>query len=338
VTGAPSRQTTPMHRRLVCTLLLAAAVTPAAARADDRSAAAALFESARAAMDRGDLASACPQFAESARLEPGVGTLLNWGECERRSGELASALSHFQMARPKLSEGDFRLSFADERIASLLPRVAHLTLRPPATPFEGLRVECDGGAEPSSTAIPMDPGPHVCVIHAPAHDDTSVRFVLAAGENKVIDLAVGPSTLGAAGGAGSGSESLPGNAPPSPPPPSPADTTRGGTQRLIGLVVGGSGAVALGIGAVFGVVAKVTYDSAASECPQGTHAPCPPQAVTDGARAHNQAAVSTGAFIAGGALVVVGASIYLMAPKGQTIALVPGVGGRSGSVVWGGQF
>src|SRR5579864_3684505 len=85
----------------------------------DEKAADALFQSARAAMDRGDLATACDRFAQSQRLDPAPGTLLNLGECEARAGKLARALAHYRDGRAGLAQSDFRLAFADKRIAEL---------------------------------------------------------------------------------------------------------------------------------------------------------------------------------------------------------------------------
>ena len=66
---------------------------PAPAMADTRdpAAAEALFEAGRQAATRGDWTTACPKFAESQRLDPAPGTLLNLADCEEHLGHLASA-------------------------------------------------------------------------------------------------------------------------------------------------------------------------------------------------------------------------------------------------------
>src|SRR5258708_2013252 len=92
---------------LSCLIAVFAAALPARAQKPseaDVNAADALFQSAKAAMDRGDLATACPRFAESQRLDPAVGTTLNLGECEARSGKLAAALAHYEEARAALAQ------------------------------------------------------------------------------------------------------------------------------------------------------------------------------------------------------------------------------------------
>jgi hypothetical protein len=95
-------------------------------------------------------------------------------------------------------------------------------------------------------------------------------------------------------------------------------------RRTMGLVLGGAGAAGIVLGSIFGIVAKSTYDHAWSECgsdPRG----CTPQGVHDGQTAHEQATVSTVAFVAGALLLGGGAALYLTAPKGQSVAVAPGV-------------
>src|ERR1700722_18868342 len=84
-------------------------------RADEpqKGVAQALFERAKESANHGDWASACAQFAESQRLDPAPGTLLNLADCDEHVGKIAAALEHFQEARALLPQGDFRVSFAD---------------------------------------------------------------------------------------------------------------------------------------------------------------------------------------------------------------------------------
>jgi hypothetical protein len=97
-------------------------------------------------------------------------------------------------------------------------------------------------------------------------------------------------------------------------PPAPNEPARGGTQRTLGIVAGGAGAVALTLGAIFGLVAKSDNDGAADLCPRGNDA-CAPgaSALTDDAR--SEATVSTIGFVAGGVLLAGGIVLYLTAPS-----------------------
>src|SRR4051812_35827383 len=148
----------------ICSALPAVALSrPALAAAPrDPSAADALFQSAKEAFDRGDLATACPRFAESQRLDPAPGTVLNLGACEEKRGHVAAAWQAFREAREALPAGDFRIAYADERIAALGPKVPRVVLRLHAPPA-GTRVFRDDmelGPSSAGVPLPMDPGPH----------------------------------------------------------------------------------------------------------------------------------------------------------------------------------
>jgi hypothetical protein len=254
--------------RVVLAVCLALAL-PRAAAADgpakaDVDAADRLYTAAKAAMDRGDLEVACPKFAESQRLDPAVGTLLNLGECEARSGKLAAALSHFQAARAFLTAGDYRIAFADDKIAQLTRQL---------------------GAQTNASHEPAAPPP-------PARE------------------------------------------------PSPSDVGHGGSPlRTVGYVALGAGGVSFVVGVVFGVVAKLTYDSASSSanCPSGT-ASCNATGVSGGQTAEAQAAVATGTIAAGLVVAAGGLALVLLAPKSGPVAVAPTVAAHGGGLCLGGVF
>ena len=87
----------------------------------------ALFRAGRAAMDAGNPKEACARFAESQRLEPAGGTLLNLGECHEALGELASAWQAYVEASELLK--DDRRTYALKKRGELEPRLARVELR-----------------------------------------------------------------------------------------------------------------------------------------------------------------------------------------------------------------
>ena len=113
----------------VCAVLMALLLLLGAgsASAGDPVSAEALFREGRAAMSRGEHALACQRFAESQRLDPAAGTLLNLGECKERLGKTASAWQHYREAADLLT-GDERRELALARIGAIEPNLARLTV------------------------------------------------------------------------------------------------------------------------------------------------------------------------------------------------------------------
>lgn len=297
---------------LVPIVSLAYVPSAAAAGPTNVPAAESLFRSGKAAMARGDLATACKQLRESQRLDPESGTLLNLAICDERSGRLATALAHLHDVRERLAANDFRLPFVQKQIQALTPRVPRLTLKLSAGGVAGITVTRYGAKVDPSTlgvSLPVDPGTYVYTVHAPAHADARVTMTIKEGENRTLFVAPGPLA----------------------PKQETAQQDRGQGQRILALAVGGLGAVGLGIGTYYGFKSKGTYDDAISHCPNGASS-CDPYGVQRGRDAHTQATVSTVTFIAGGALLATGAVLYFTAPDGTRAEVSPMVGSRAAGV------
>src|SRR4051812_30487974 len=126
-----------MHRirfiRFAAVWLVAVAQLSASAasaqEASDKAAAEALYQLAERAMAAGKYAEACPKFEASAKLDPGVGTLLFLGDCQEKLGKLASAWATFREAKALASSrGDSeRSALAELRATALQPRLSHIT-------------------------------------------------------------------------------------------------------------------------------------------------------------------------------------------------------------------
>jgi hypothetical protein len=157
--------------------LTAALVTSApAARADgtetDRQIAQSLFDDGRALMEGGHVSEACPRFAESQRLDPGGGTLLNLALCHELEGKTATAWTEFRDALSLALRDDRkdRQALANLHITELAPKLTRLMVLVPAgVALRDPEVSLDSSRLPVaawSTAIPVDPGDHRIAVAA----------------------------------------------------------------------------------------------------------------------------------------------------------------------------
>jgi hypothetical protein len=298
-----------------CTALSA---SPARAQTgQDQAAAEGLFSQGRDLMAAGKLTEACAKFAESQRLDPSAGTLLNLATCYEKDGKVASAWVTFKEAATAAQRADEpeRVKLARSKAEALAPSLPMLTVTvPPAADRPDLVVKRDGetvGRAVWGTPIPVDPGVHPVTASAPG-------FVEWKGEVKVDGPAAKVSIEVPA------LVAVP--APPvAPPPPAPASTgTPGSTQRVVGVVLGSVGLAGLAAGSVFGLLAKKHLDDSNGHC---TGAVCDSTGVSAVSDARSSATVSTIAFIAGGALLAGGVVVYLVAPRsGRSVGLAPGAG------------
>ncbi|MBL8609256.1 MAG: hypothetical protein JNL38_18145 [Myxococcales bacterium] len=169
-----------IRRGAAAVLVLAALGAPAVARAApaDEQLAQSLFDAGRLLMDKGDYARACPMLAESQRLDPGGGTLLNLAVCHEREGKLGLAWTELNQALSQaLKDGrKDREATAREHMAAIEPKLPRLLLRygkGGAAPPEGLVIELDGtttSAAMLGVATPLDAGRHAVKVTAPGFE------------------------------------------------------------------------------------------------------------------------------------------------------------------------
>jgi hypothetical protein len=194
----------------------------------------------------------------------------------------------------------------------------------------------------SGQATPVDPGPHAFVIEVAGQPSVQRQLVINEGERDrhekvVVGALAAPVPVSEA--------TVPpvGPAPVlSPAPAAPTEATEGpvtgSTQRTVGLVVGGAGAGALVVGAVFGIVASSKWTSAKADCGTACGPNVPAQ--QEKSDAQSAATVSTVGFIGGAALAAAGVAIYFTAPSpgrhAMALSIAPSVGqGTRGLLVQG---
>ncbi|HKQ68557.1 MAG TPA: tetratricopeptide repeat protein, partial [Polyangiaceae bacterium] len=121
----------------VAGLTLAVLSVSSPARCDAESAdpalAQALFEQARALMSTGQYPEACAKLAESHRLDPASGTLLNLAVCHEKQGRTATAWAEYNdvLAISRKDGSAERQHIASARIKDLGPKLCRLTVVAP---------------------------------------------------------------------------------------------------------------------------------------------------------------------------------------------------------------
>ena len=302
-------------------LVCAAAVllVPALARADgaaDAALAEKLFKEGRRLMLAGDYAAACPKLAESERLDPGVGTLLNLGECYEKAGKAASAWATYREAEPmarRLGQKE-RAEHAAQKAAAIEPTIAYVVLKV-ASQKTGVTVTVDGQtiAEPAwSTPLPVDPGTHAISASGTGRKPWSKNVDVQRSARVDVPVPVLEKDPAA---------DKPVVVDPGPP------RSSGSTQRTLGWIGVGLGGAALITGGVFGFIAKSKNDDAHADghC---TDVDCDARGQQLTGQAKDAALLSTIFFAAGGALAATGVVLVVTAPGGQKVAISPvGIGG-----------
>jgi len=311
---------------LVSTRVALAQTNPVAAEA--------LFDDARKLMEQGKYAEACPKLAESERLDPGVGTLLNLGECYDKNGQTARAWETFREAEALAGRNHetARATYAHKRVGELEKRVSRVSIVVPVeVRVTGLQVMSDGAfvSEPLwGVSVPIDAGTHVIEARAPGYVTWKSTFEAS---GKGVQIVTVPAL-----------ERNPAvDTPPTQPQPRPVATTTtpapvpapvapapdvpvvGSGQKTAGIVVGVIGVVALGTGGVFGGLAMSKDSTARSAgCDANT---CPDSNSLNASNdAQAFARVSTWSFILGGVALVGGVVLFLTAPKPAKVGWMPG--------------
>jgi hypothetical protein len=301
-----------------CSLIAVAA--PAGAQSRDPATAEALFRQGRQAMEAKDYRQACPRFAESQRLDPASGTLMNLATCEEKVGKLASAWQHWKEAIDALPAKDDRIPFARSRVDELekkLPRL-NVTLSPGTDhTAKVFRDETELGSASQGVLLPVDPGPHTVTVKMPGHVPESVTIAVAEGEEKRLE--VRPGAVDPAASTKGAEVSV------RPPP------------RTLGWVVGGVGVAGVGVAVVTGSMLMSKKTSLETTCPNKM---CADQAGVDSASSGKTLlVVNTVGWVVGGVGLGLGAYLLLSAPRSRaTAALVPAAAPDGASLSCVGTF
>lgn len=297
--------------RITATPFLAALVVgttcpPASAQSEDRVAAAsALFDEAKAMMDKGNFVEACPKLAESDALDPQVGTLLNLALCYELSGKTGSGCAMWRRAEAAAARKlqPEREELARDRAAKVCARAPLIAIDvAPQAGRDRVEVKINDVPLPReqwNTPQPFDPGAYQLRAEGTGLRPWSSTVVVDEQHPAVVLVPVLAHESDALA-----------------PSPTPASDGRASSRLMMGAwIAGGVGVAALGIGSAFGVAALINDDAATrgNNCVRNN---CNPSGEGDRQRAIDDARVadvmlgmSTAAAATGIALWLVGAHV-----------------------------
>jgi hypothetical protein len=283
------------------------AAWPSNACADEGALAEALFRQGQSLMTEGKIDDACLKFEESQRLDPSTGTLLNLADCHEKQGKLAMAWNEFGAAvlAARRDQRADRVSFAQERIDVIEPKLSKLTLLLPSShEVEGLQIELDKtkvGRAALGMPLPIDSGDHTLIVKAPGKQTWQSSFKVEPGPSemlipKLVDEVKPPIIATTSQGKEFDDQGK----------------NKGSVQRTVSYVVGGLGVIGVGIGVGFGVVALEKNGQSNQNGCDGNDCDANGYKLRNEARQAGD--ISTVAFVAGGTLLASAVVLYFTAP------------------------
>jgi hypothetical protein len=163
-----------------------------------------------------------------------------------------------------------------------------------------VRVTMDGApllAALDGRAISLDPGEHAFVFETAGQPPLEKKLVLLEGEKDRREAVVlGPPPAAA------------------PPTPSPGPSSWS-PNKIMAVTSAGVGLVGVALGVVFGAYAKSSQNLETTNCSSAASCSNGPQSQEDYTVAKEDATAATVAFVAGAALVAVGATLWFTAPS-----------------------
>ena len=247
-----------------------------------------LFHSGAKKFDSGDYVGACADFAESLKLGPKLGTLLNLALCHETIGKPVTAWHEFAHAAAWAAQNNQRdrWEFATQHVRALEPKLPRVVLQLPADrAIESIDIDGEPVPEPRwYMPLYLDPGEHHVAVMAPGKERTTIAFrVTSSPSDQLVYIPRLPDAMPASAG------------------PSVDSTRR--VLGLVGLGLGFAGAV---VGTTFGVLAMTADEG--DPAIQG------------------RATAATAAFLGGAAFGAVGGWLLWTSkrdPKGAAIRTAP---------------
>lgn len=273
-----------------------------------------LFRSGEKKFDSGRYAEACADFAESLRLGPKLGTLLNLALCHETVGKPATAWSEYNHAAAWAAQNNQkdRHEFAAQHAQALETKLPRVRLELPRDRAIAT-VEIDG--EPLADShwympVFLDPGEHSISLSAPGKQRGTVKFRVTMSPTEQIVTV--PALVDATE--------------PSAPAVDerPNDPDRG--RRVAGYVTLATGGVGLVLGLTFGMLAISSRDEADDLCVANR---CTSAGADAYGTAQDRATVATVATVIGVGATALGGWLVLTSRAPAASKVKPGVRARA---------
>jgi hypothetical protein len=226
----------------------------------------------------------------------------------KREGALSQARAKLQLCLRPECPGPVRADCAELSAAvdAAMPTIVFDAHDARGVRLVNVRVTMDHqplAEQLDGTPLAVDPGSHAFEFTAPGQPSTSEHLYFESGEKRQMRVDLVNKT--------------------------------GPLLIRVGIGAGVVGAVAVSLGAYWGLQAKSTYDDAKAQCPDGPSS-CNVQGIVGGQDAHDQASRSTVAFALGGVLLAGGATMYWLGSKMSVAPMTTGHadGGLAVSGVW----
>jgi len=327
-----------MRAVVACTLLVALTAPASADKADK------LFKKGKKLLAEKKYADACEAFSEVDKIDPGIGAKMNAARCFEEWGKLAIAYRWYIDAEKMATDTkDDRATKIKELAEELDGNVPRVTIKVPegADPDVLETLTIDGKPVARDTLgieQRVDPGPHQIKFVVDGVTKKKMAPVERGGSSEVtLDIPKGtgkPKTKKPLSGTKVGPELDPEPDVPSPP---------GRTQRIVGVTLAVAGAVTVGIAAGVTLSARGTYKDALEGHCMGSTTMCDPTGTDITGDARSRANKMTIVSIVGGAAIIGGVVLYLVAPKASSstehaLYLTPTIDESGGGLVFGGRY
>jgi hypothetical protein len=324
---------------------MAAWAEPAMAQSgtDAAALAEALYRQARELMNEGRHAEACPKFAESQRLDPATGTLLNLAACHEAMGKLATAWLEYGegLLSARRDQREDRVRFVEERLKDLEPRLSMLTVTvDQAADVPELEIRLNGaliGAAARGVPAPVDPGTHVIEATAPGKKPWRQEFKIAAeADRKTVTVPVLEDAPQVASTSPAGSAASTSSQSPAIRPDAPA-------SRPLTAPIYIAGAVTLGLTSA-AVITGITYVNRKDEFDHANDDPNKSEKDTERLRDRASSMSTANAILTGGAVAgaIVTGILFATRPEERRASarpmIAPWLGASSGGVLFQGRL